>query len=170
MVADELDMNKETVRKILVQDLGIRKLAVKLMPRNLMEEQKETSHFVEQLQEDNFLDRVIIGDETRCYQYDPEAKHQSMECRLKNFPGPKKPWMSKSKFKTMLTCFFDIWGIIHFEFVPKGTTANETFYVEVLKRLIDFMRHKRGELWKDCSLILHHETMPAYPSLRCCSF
>jgi hypothetical protein len=32
MLADELDMNKETVRKILVQDLGIGELAVKLMP------------------------------------------------------------------------------------------------------------------------------------------
>jgi hypothetical protein len=29
------------------------------------------------------------------------------------------------------------WGIIHFEFVPEGTTANQTFYVEVLKRPIN---------------------------------
>jgi orotate phosphoribosyltransferase-like protein len=40
MIADELDMSKETVRKILVQDLGMRKLAVKFVPQNLMEEQK----------------------------------------------------------------------------------------------------------------------------------
>jgi hypothetical protein len=32
MIADELDMSKEIVRKILVQDLGMRKLAVKLVP------------------------------------------------------------------------------------------------------------------------------------------
>jgi hypothetical protein len=37
-------------------------------------------------------------------------------------------------------------GIIHFEFVPEGTTVNQTFYV-VLKRLIDVVRRKRGELW-----------------------
>jgi hypothetical protein len=123
---------------------------------------------VEQLQENNFLDHVIIGDETWCYQYDPQAKCQSMECRLKNSPTPKMPWMSK--FKTMLTCFFNIWGIIHFEFVPKGTTVNETFYVKVLKRHIDSMRHEQGELSRDCSLILHHETMPAYPSLRVLQF
>jgi hypothetical protein len=30
--------------------------------------------FAEQLQEDNFLDRVITGDETWCYRYDSEAK------------------------------------------------------------------------------------------------
>jgi hypothetical protein len=34
-------MSKETVRKILVQDLGMRKLAAKLMPRNFMEKQKD---------------------------------------------------------------------------------------------------------------------------------
>jgi hypothetical protein len=40
MTADELDMGKETLRKMLVQDLGIRKLAVKLLPRNVTEEEK----------------------------------------------------------------------------------------------------------------------------------
>jgi hypothetical protein len=38
-----------------------------------MEEQKDTN-FAEQLQEDNFLDCVLTGDETWCYQCDPEAK------------------------------------------------------------------------------------------------
>lgn len=32
LITDELDMSKETVRKILVQDLGLRKLAAKLVP------------------------------------------------------------------------------------------------------------------------------------------
>jgi hypothetical protein len=57
------------------------------------------SHFVKQLQEDNFFDRVITSDEIWCYQYDPEAKCQSMEWRSKNSPMPKKPWMSKSMIK-----------------------------------------------------------------------
>jgi hypothetical protein len=32
MIADELDIRKETVRKILVQELGMRKLAAKFVP------------------------------------------------------------------------------------------------------------------------------------------
>jgi hypothetical protein len=49
-----------------------------------MEEQKD-SHlplcmgFPEQLQENNFLDQIIIGDKILCYQYDLKAKCQSME-------------------------------------------------------------------------------------------
>jgi hypothetical protein len=45
--------------------------------------------------------------------------------------------MSKSKIKTMLICFFNIRVIIHFEFVPEGTTVNHTFYMEVLKRFVE---------------------------------
>jgi histone-lysine N-methyltransferase SETMAR len=108
--------------------------------------------------------------ETWCYQYDPEAKRQFMEWRMKNSPRPKKPRMSKSKIKTMLICLFDIRGTIHFESVPKGTTVTQIFYVEVLKRLTDAMRHKRGKLWRDRSLILHHDNAPAYSSLRVSQF
>jgi hypothetical protein len=47
----------------------------------------------------------------------------------------------------MFICFFDIRSIIHLEFVPEVTTVNQTFYVELLRRLIDAARRKRGELW-----------------------
>jgi hypothetical protein len=53
---------------------------------------------------------------------------------------PKKAWMSNSKIKTMLICFFDIRGVIQVEFVPEWTSVNQTFYVQVLKRLIDAVR------------------------------
>jgi hypothetical protein len=42
--------------------------------------------------------------------------------------------------------------------------------VEVLKRLIGAMRRKRGELWRDRSLILHHDNAPANSSLRVSQF
>jgi hypothetical protein len=40
ITADELDMSKETVRKISIQDLDMKKLEAKLVPRNLTKEQK----------------------------------------------------------------------------------------------------------------------------------
>jgi hypothetical protein len=69
------------------------------------------------------------------------------------------PRISESKIRTMLISFFDIRSIIHFEFVPEWTTVNQRLYV-VLKRLIDAMRHKRGELWRDRSLIPHEDNAP----------
>jgi hypothetical protein len=60
MIADEPDISKETSTKTLVQDLGMRNLAVKLMPRDLEEEQMDKHltlwmDFAEQLQQDNSL-------------------------------------------------------------------------------------------------------------------
>jgi hypothetical protein len=61
----------------------------------------------------------------------------------------------------MLICFFNIRSAIHFEFVPEGTAVNQTTYVEVLKSRIVAVRRKRGELWRDCSLILQHDSAEA---------
>jgi hypothetical protein len=61
-------------------------------------------------------------------------------------PDQRNHGCQECKIRTMLICFLDVRGIIHFEFVPEGTTANQTFNVEVLKGLIDAVRRKRGEL------------------------
>jgi hypothetical protein len=55
-------------------------------------------------------------------------------------------------------------------FYLKGATVNQIFYVEVLKMLIDAVRRKREELWRDRALILCHENAPAHPSLRVSQF
>jgi hypothetical protein len=48
--------------------------------------------------------------------------------------------MTKSKTKTMLICYFDVTGTIHFESVPVGTNVKQTICVEVLKRLVDAVK------------------------------
>jgi hypothetical protein len=72
--------------------------------------------------------------------------------------------MSKSKIETTLICFFEIRGTI--DFVTEGTTVNQAFYMEVLKRFTDTVRRKRKEMWRDRPLIHHHNNMPAHSSLR----
>jgi hypothetical protein len=69
----------------------------------------------------------------------------------------------------MLICSIDIRDVTGFEFVSEGATVNQTFYVEVLKRFIDAVRRKRGELWRDRSLILH-DNAPSYSALRVSQF
>jgi predicted transcriptional regulator len=66
MIAYELDVSKETLRKVSVQDIGMRKLTAKFMLRNLMEERKDKHltlcmDFAEEVHVYNFLDRVIIS-------------------------------------------------------------------------------------------------------------
>jgi histone-lysine N-methyltransferase SETMAR len=42
--------------------------------------------------------------------------------------------------------------------------------MEVLKRLIHALRRKRGELWRDRLLILHHDNASAHSTLRVSQF
>jgi hypothetical protein len=78
--------------------------------------------------------------------------------------------MSKSENKTMLISFFDIRGIIHYEFVSEGNIVNQTFYVEALKRVTGAVKRKRGELWRDCSLIFTTTTCQHILRFECHSF
>jgi len=41
MIADEVNMNPETVRLILTEELGMRKICDKMVPRNLTEQQRD---------------------------------------------------------------------------------------------------------------------------------
>jgi histone-lysine N-methyltransferase SETMAR len=50
--------------------------------------------------------------------------------------------------------------------MPEVTTVSQTIHVECLKRLVDAVRRKRGELCRDRSLILHHDNALANYSLR----
>jgi hypothetical protein len=61
--------------------------------------------FVEQLQGDNFLVMSFPGDEPWCCQYDPNAKVQPMEWRLKVSPHAKRPQMSKQNIRALFFFF-----------------------------------------------------------------
>ena len=95
MIADELNLSRETVRKILTEDLWMRKLSAKMVPKVLTAEQKERRLEVcmdlsTQFQEnEDVVSRIITGEETWCYQYDPETKRQSMQWLL--------TWISETK-------------------------------------------------------------------------
>jgi histone-lysine N-methyltransferase SETMAR len=59
---------------------------------------------------------------------------------------------------------FDIKCTVHFEFIPQGQTVNQTYYVEILKRLREVLHRKRPELWPN-DWILHHDSAPAHKVL-----
>ena len=55
--------------------------------------------------EPDCLDKVITGDESWVFDYDPETKRQSAEWHTKSSPRLKKARMSRSRVKTMITVF-----------------------------------------------------------------
>jgi hypothetical protein len=118
VIAEELNMNRETVRQIVKEDLGMRTFSAKMVPRIFTRDQKQLRLHISSdfLRNAEIFDRVIAGDEM-CFQYDPETKRQSMQCKTQNSPRPKNSRMSWSQVRTMLVCFFDHKGIVHYEFI-----------------------------------------------------
>ena len=115
VIAEELNMNRETVQQIVKEDLGMRKISAKMVPRILAHDQKQSRLHISSdlLRNAEIFDRVIAGDETWGFQYDPETKRQSMQWKTQNSPRPKKAGMSRSQIQNMLVCFFDHKGIVH---------------------------------------------------------
>ena len=76
-IAEQVNIDRETVRKILTEDLDMRKVCGKMVPKEFTEEQKQRSVTICQdllEMQDDILGRVIAGDETWAYQYSPETK------------------------------------------------------------------------------------------------
>ncbi|XP_069669499.1 organic solute transporter alpha-like protein [Periplaneta americana] len=65
----------------------------------------------------------------------------------------------------MLEVFFDIQGLVNFEFIPKGRTVSKETHVPILRRLRDAVRRKRPNLWQGQNWVLHHDNTLAYRSL-----
>jgi hypothetical protein len=78
--------------------------------------------------DENFLNKIITGDETWCFACDPETKRQSSEWVGETSPRPKELKFQKSRIKNMLINFLDSQGAVHKEFVPEGKTVNAEFY------------------------------------------
>jgi histone-lysine N-methyltransferase SETMAR len=111
------------------------------------------------------FDKVIAGEETWCFQYNPETNRQTMQWKTQNSPQPKKARMSRSQVKTMFVCFFDHKRIVHYEFTAQGQTVNQQCYLEVLTRLRESVRRKRPGIWPD-KWILHHDNISAHDEFR----
>jgi len=149
-IAGQVNIDRESVRKILTEYLDIRKVCAKMVPKDLTEEQKQRRVTIFQNlleRQDDILGRVITGDEeTWIYQYDPETKRQSAQWKIAISPRSKKISFVQIKSQNKLLTFFNIRGIVHYEFVPTGQTVNQVYYLEVLGRLREKVRRKRPEL------------------------
>ena len=86
----------------------------------------------------------------------------SSQWKTASSPQPKKARQVKSNVKTMLIAFFDIDGLVHHEYVPRGQTVKKVFYKTVLQRLRDAVRRHRPEKWRSGNWILHHDNAPAH--------
>jgi len=151
-LSDEAGISTGLVHSILTDDLALRRVSVKFVPKLLTMEQKQLRLEVLQDMLDSansdleFLSIVATGDELCVYGYDQEIKAHSSQWRHSPSPGPKKVRQVRNNVRVMLTIFFDSCGVVHHEYAPQGQNINKEYYLEVLCCLCDAVQRKRLDL------------------------
>jgi hypothetical protein len=112
MTAESLNVPKTVVLWILKEDLGKKKFCACFVPHSVTIEQMEDrvtscQDIIAMADADkNFFNKIIMGDDSWCFAYDPETKQQSSEWVGETSPQPKKLKFQRSGIKTMLIFFF----------------------------------------------------------------
>ncbi|UYV61867.1 hypothetical protein LAZ67_1006888 [Cordylochernes scorpioides] len=170
-VSEDLNISIGSCHSIFINDLGMRRVAAKFVPKLLNCDQKQhrmniANEMFDSVRDDpNLLQKVITGDEAWVYGYDVETKAQSSQWKLPHEPRPKKARQVRSNVKVLLTVFFDCRGVVHHEFLPQGRTVNKEYYLQVMRNLREAIRQKRPDLCKNKNWLLHHDNAPAHTSL-----
>ncbi|GFS17589.1 histone-lysine N-methyltransferase SETMAR [Elysia marginata] len=166
-IAKELEISKERVQHIITDILGYRKVSARWVPQILTDElkmQRKTmcaellKHYEEEGEE--FIQRIVTGDESWVHHYDPKSKRQPMEYRHRSSPSSRKFKVVASARKVMLTVFLDSEGIVHIEFLNQGNTIDSERYISTLRKLS--VRLKRVRPTKHA--ILHHDNARPHKS------
>jgi len=95
-VVEEVNLDRESVQRILGEELNMRKVCAKMIPKVLSDEQKERrkelclDHLQRNENEPDLLNSIITCDETWIFTYDLETKLQSMQWKSTSSPRQKK--------------------------------------------------------------------------------
>jgi hypothetical protein len=95
-LADEMGISYGTCQRILTAELGVHHVAAKFVPKILTADQKQQCvnicEYFRQIASNDatFLYRVITGDKSWIYGYDPETKQQSSQWKSPNSPRLKR--------------------------------------------------------------------------------
>ena len=169
-LAEDVGVSVGTMHHILTDVLQKTKVFSKWVPHLLSDKQKaarvqssrENLRRSRSRREPDFLDRIVTGDETWVYSWDPELKRQSAEWRNAGSPRPQKAVRKQGSLKVMHIVFFDRRAIIVNWPVPNGQTVNGEYYLWFLReKLRPAIRKKRPELLQR-GVILHHDNAPAH--------
>ena len=166
----QFDISVGTVHTIIREELKMRKICAKFLPRVLREDQEERRHDSREILElfnsdPAVLDALVTCDESWIYCYDQETKRQSSQWKHAGSPRPKKAGQSKSTYKLLMIPFFDSPGMIDIHWVPTRQTVNKYYDVKVLREFRKRFRRKRPALFKAGQWHFQQDNAPVHNSI-----
>ena len=118
-LADMIGISKSAIHRILTENLNMKKLCARWVPRLLTMEQKQRREDVSieclamfRSNKAGFSRQFITMDETWVHHFTPETKEQSKQWTKRGESAPKKAKTVSSAGKVMASVFWDAWGII----------------------------------------------------------
>ena len=136
------------------------------LPHSLTPEQREDRDSSSQViiamaDADNFLNKIISGDQTWCFAYDPETRRQSSEPAGET-SSPPKNCNSKGPASRSYWYFFYSQGAVYKEFVPERKTLNVVFYKGVMDRFLKRIQRVRSAAFFSRDFFLLLDNAPAH--------
>ena len=140
-IAETIGISKESVGYIFREELDMKKLCARWVPRLLAADQKRTRMEISEQcserfnkNETDFMHRFITMDETWIHHYTPESKQQSKQWTEAGCSAPKKTRLVPSAGKVMASVFWDA-EYIFIDYLEKGKTITGEYYSNLLTRL-----------------------------------
>lgn len=169
-MSQTLSISIGSVESLLHDHLNMNKVCARWVPRmltdamklNRLEKSRENLALMEASMAD-FEKRIVTGDETWVYHYDPECKQQSKEWKHPSSPTPKKFKAAKSAGKVMCTVFWDCKGPLLVDFLQDRRTITGAYYVTLIEKLREEIKSKRRGKLRAVPLLLH-DNAPAHTS------
>lgn len=167
-VADELDIAKSSVHRIVSEHLGMKKVCTRWVPRSLtpLQRMNRVDCCEELLRESeadptDFFSRIVTGDECWVYRYDPLSQQEAKVWKMPGEPMPTHLPQQRSAGKIMMIIFWDQDGVLLTDYMPRGVAVNGSHYASVIEQLRSvILKKRRGK--SHSGVLLLHDNAPIH--------
>lgn len=125
-----------------------------LSPFNMQQRLNICESLLSRLNQNPFLERIITGDEKWILYVNARRKRQWLNKNQPPIPTPKPEFHER---KVMLSVWWNVDGIIHFELLPKNSTITAAFYAQQLVRVHKALVHKHPALVTRKGIVFLHD-------------
>jgi histone-lysine N-methyltransferase SETMAR len=161
-VTYELGIPKTSVHEILNDNLGMKKVCTRWVPKFLTPVQRANrvdccEELLQQSEANStdFFDCIVTGDESWIHHYDPVCQ---FEAKVWKKPGEQTPTRSRqerSAGKIIMIVFWDKDGVLLTDYLPRGIMIDGPYYASMIERLRSAILEKRRRKVSRGVLLLH---------------
>lgn len=180
-LSDSLGISKDTVLKILTEELKMRKLCSIWVPHALTEANKQQRVESARIilcainQLGNQVVRLYAVEDESWFNFHPTLPKQENKCWVDKTNGDSRqsrmtPKPTLTALKTLLIVCFTANGKIYIEATTKGETINSTRYVEFVRSLGDHWRRLRSDPTNLSELCFQHDNARPHTSAETTAF